>query len=609
MLLGVHNADAIVTNQYQIHAKNHARVDFYDTYSWSKNRNDLMRRASANQPSQRTLCGDTIMHSANNWTSGLTVVLCLVVTGPAAANDPVAPAAAPSSLQVEQPPASGPLSTADIVRQQLAEPSRNNADRDDRAALAAFYAEAGETLLWVAPSGFSARGLSAIAEIAKAADWGLQPTAYVVPPAPAANATSDALAAMEIQLSMAVVKYARHARSGRFDPTQLGRNFDQKPPITNPKAVLQALAASNDAATVLRGMHPRHPQFELLRQALLTARAAKDSGSQEIVQDADRPADAKKGRLKAATPATSASTIQRLVVNMEKWRWMPEELGDFHIWDNIPEYRMRVQKAGATIHSESIIVGKPNTPTPMFSANMQFVIFHPTWGVPDGIKMNEIAPALRRSSSSYFWEDNSEPAILRRHNLRVSQNGRPVNPATVNWSTVDVRSFQFTQPASASNVLGVVKFRFPNKHDVYMHDTPERSLFSRAEKAFSHGCMRVQNPRKLAEVILAEDRGWTSAQVGNAIAAGATQDVTLQKPTPVHVTYFTAMAEPDGTIKTFGDIYGHDNRVASVLEGKSVLLVAQSDATPKPVREARKSPQKRVAAGGGGDWLSGLFGN
>ncbi len=551
------------------------------------------------------------MRSVNTWQCGIACMVSMALSGAAFANDPVptttpeptvtSPATAPSGIT--------PISAAGIVRQLLAEPPRSAAERDDRAALSAFYATAGDTLLWATPTGLSPRGAAAVAEIRKAADWGLQPTAYVLPDNPASAASPEAMAAVEIQVGLAVLKYARHARSGRFDPTQLGRNFDQKPPVTDPQAVLLAIAATERADAVLRGMHPRHPQFELLRQALLSARATKDVPA-EVVQDTSAPVTTNKGRPKAAAPTNSAITIQRLVVNMERWRWMPEDLGDFHVWDNIPEYRMRVQKAGTTVHSETIIVGKPSTPTPVFSANMQFVIFHPTWGVPDGIKMNEIAPALRRSSSSYFWEDNSEPAILRRHNLRVSQNGRPVNPATVNWSTVDVRSFQFTQPASSSNVLGVVKFRFPNKHDVYMHDTPERALFSRAEKAFSHGCMRVQNPRRLAEVILAEDRGWTSAQVGSAIASGATQDVTLQKPTPVHVTYFTAMAEPDGSVRTFADLYGHDSRVASVLDGKSIQLVAQSDPAVKAVREARKAPAKRVAnGGGGGDWFSGLFGN
>jgi L,D-transpeptidase YcbB len=274
---------------------------------------------------------------------------------------------------------------------------------------------------------------------------------------------------------------------------------------------------------------------------------------------------------------------------------------------------MRVIKDGTTVHAETIIVGKPSTPTPVFSADMKYVIFHPTWGVPDGIKMNEIAPSLRRSAASnfgWFGGGGGEPAVLRAHKLQVSYNGRPVNAASVNWETADIRNYQFTQPPSSTNVLGMVKFRFPNKHDVYMHDTPERALFSRADKAFSHGCMRVQNPRRLAEVLLAEDQGWSPARVGQAIAAGATQDVTLQKQVPVHVTYFTAVADDDGRIKTFGDLYGHDSRIASALEGKPIRLIAQTDPAVRAEREVRRTPQKRPSSGGSiFDLFSGLSGN
>ena len=263
-------------------------------------------------------------------------------------------------------------------------------------------------------------------------------------------------------------------------------------------------------------------------------------------------------------------------------------------------------KEGKVAHTETIIVGKPSTPTPIFSADMKYVIFHPTWGVPDGIKVNEIAPSLRRSSS--IW-GGSDPAILRRHDLRVSYNGRPVDPSSVNWESVDIRNFQFTQPPSSSNVLGVVKFRFPNKHDVYMHDTPERELFSRTEKAFSHGCMRVKNPRRLAEVLLAEDKGWSSAQVGNAIAGGRTQEVTLTKQVPVHVTYFTAVVDDDGQLKTFGDIYGHDSRVSAALEGRPIKLIAQSDPSVREVRRSQAKAYRPANDSGLASIFSGLFGN
>ena len=520
-----------------------------------------------------------------------------------------------STVEPAQPIEAAPVTPTsplqNMIQQRLSDPAGKTIEKQDRAALLAYFAERAKPMLWTTSSGLSARGIAAIDELQRAADWGLSPASFEVPDAKEAFATVEQQAAAETRLSIAVLKYARFARGGRIDVSQLGRNFDQKPPLLDPKDTLQILAAAPDTAAALRGFHPKHPQFEKLRQALLAARSAPSTPVQEAAPT--EPTGKKSKGLRTAKAPSSGDNTQRILVNMERWRWLPEDLGTFHVWDNIPEYRMRVMKEGKVAHTETIIVGKPSTPTPLFSADMKYVIFHPTWGVPDGIKMNEIAPVLRRSSSSSFWGGDSDPAILRRHNLTVSYNGRPVNPSSVNWETADIRSFQFTQPPSNSNVLGVVKFRFPNKHDVYMHDTPERSLFSRAEKAFSHGCMRVQNPRRLAEVLLAEDKGWSSAQVGNAIAHNATQEVTLNKQIPVHVTYFTALVDDDGQLKTFSDIYGHDSRISAALDGKPIRSISPpTDASSKSSREVRRSPGKGYQTanqGGIAGLFAGLFGN
>ncbi len=603
-------------------------------------------------------------------------IACLctaTITSPVLANGPTEPTAA---LLVSATTAVPISPIIGLVRQQLGTPSRRTVDEVDRAGLAAHYAAAGRTPIWVTDTGLAPQTPAVIAELRASADWGLTPSSFDTPDADTAATTPDALAAIEVRMGLAVLKYARHARGGRIDVAALGRSFDQKPPLLDPQSVISAIAASADAAAYLRSLHPQHPQFEKLRQALLSLRkpqvdAAETAATDVHVKlpagprlklgqshphvvvlrqrlafpDAEGASDRIDAPLQAAlrafqqskgldadgtlNPATRAALnsgvkptrsiadqTQRLLVNMERWRWLPENLGSFHVWNNIPEYRMRVLKDGALVHSETIIVGKPSTPTPQFSADMKYVIFHPTWGVPDGIKVNEIAPALRRSSSnnsSSFWGGGSteQPAVLRRYNLIVSQNGRQVDPNSVNWQTVDVRNFQFTQPASASNVLGVVKFRFPNKHDVYMHDTPDRGLFSRTEKAFSHGCMRVQNPRRLAEVLLAEDRGWSSAQVGSAISANATQEVTLAKQIPVHVSYFTAIVDDEGQLHTFADLYGHDNRVASALDGRPIKVIAQSDPAVRAEREVRRPVKPRPASSGGSffDLFSGLAGN
>ena len=168
-------------------------------------------------------------------------------------------------------------------------------------------------------------------------------------------------------------------------------------------------------------------------------------------------------------------------------------------------------------------------------------------------------------------------------------------PNSINWSNVDIHSFDFQQPPGPTNVLGIVKFRFPNKHDVYMHDTPERHLFGGAIRAFSHGCMRVQNPVKLAEVLLAHDKGLSTEQVQEYVRRGG--EIKLTTPIPVHVTYFTAVVDDAGKLHYRPDIYGLDSRVASKLEGQSVNLVTATIDKPEAAaaesdRAARARPSR-----------------
>jgi murein L,D-transpeptidase YcbB/YkuD len=228
--------------------------------------------------------------------------------------------------------------------------------------------------------------------------------------------------------------------------------------------------------------------------------------------------------------------------------------------------------------------------------------------------VNELWPSLRRSSGGFFGYGGADTRVLERHNLRVSYNGRPVEPSMVDWNSVDIRRFTFIQPAGAGNVLGVLKFRFPNRHDVYMHDTPQRELFSQSRRTFSHGCMRVQNPRRLAEVLLGEDQGMSAAQVGNLLARGEQADVQLRRKIPVHVVYFTAVANEHGRLETFPDVYGHDRRLAAALEGRPLPVVEpreeMSEAVP-PTREVRRGGRTRIRDTGDplSNLVSGLLAN
>jgi murein L,D-transpeptidase YcbB/YkuD len=558
------------------------------------------------------------------------------------------------------------------VRQQLATARLTDSTPAERAALTSFYAGR-SALVWVTADGFTARARHAMAEIAQADDWGLPAKAFVLPALSSGAPSPAALADAEIKLGVAVLKYARYARGGRLDPAEVSRNFDQKPTLRDPKVVLETVAGLETPGSYLRALNPQHPQFEALRQALLKLRAAggerqqdkadeapvrlpngpalklgmehpdvallrrrlsvPTQGGEEYLYDAQVRDTVAAFQRKSGVQATGTLTDrtraalnkvetptpafgteeQRLVINMERWRWLPEDMGELHVWDNIPEFQTRVVKRGQVIHQARIVVGKVDTQTTIFSANMRYVVFGPEWGVPDSIKIKELLPYLRPSSEPSFFGFGgtvSDTRILEKHNLRVSFNGKPVDASQIDWSQVDIRKFAFIQPSGAGNVLGAVKFRFPNKHDIYMHDTPQRELFEKTVRTFSHGCVRVQNPGRLAEVLLDEDKGWSNARVREMMAQGGNVEVSLTKQIPVHITYFTTVAAEDGQVRSFPDVYGHDKRVAAALAGRPLPLEPpQKLDTTETGLEAKESRRPRRYDQSKEDAFSGLFGN
>jgi len=252
---------------------------------------------------------------------------------------------------------------------------------------------------------------------------------------------------------------------------------------------------------------------------------------------------------------------------MEAWRWMPDDLGQLHIFVNVPEFLVRVIKDGTIIHEERIVSGGPETQTPIFSDMMRTVVFQPDWKVPESIKINELLPKLRAGSNP-----------IEGQGLVIKRNGRTIDAWDVDWGSADIRNYYIYQPPGDANVLGVVKFLFPNKHSVYLHDTPSKRLFNEKVRTFSHGCMRVRNPVRLAEVIMSEDKGWDADQVRELVTSGPEDnDIALDKPIPVHVTYFTNWVTESGELKTFGDVYGHEQRIKLGLEGRWGEIVKNRD--------------------------------
>ena len=229
---------------------------------------------------------------------------------------------------------------------------------------------------------------------------------------------------------------------------------------------------------------------------------------------------------------------------------MPADLGTVYVQDNIPEFMLYVVKNGKTIHSDKIAVGELRYATPIFSADMQTIVFNPEWTAPPSVVREDLLPNLRSGG----WFGGS--SILRQHGLQVKYNGRTVDPGSINWNSVNTANIAFTQPPGPRNVLGKVKFLYPNKHVVYMHDTIRPDLFKPTVRAIGHNCIRMEKPSRLAEVLLKEDKGWDAQKVEDLIDKGYDSAVNLDHPVPVHTTYFTAVVDDQGKVRSFGDIYG-----------------------------------------------------
>jgi murein L,D-transpeptidase YcbB/YkuD len=247
--------------------------------------------------------------------------------------------------------------------------------------------------------------------------------------------------------------------------------------------------------------------------------------------------------------------IEQIELNLERWRWMPDDFGEHHFMVNVPYFHLLARKDNKTVMDIRVVVGKPGNETPLFSDEMESVVFSPYWNIPDSIAQNETAPAMAR-----------DPAYLAKQNIEIlrTSGGGTVSASEVNWDDPNaLRGLAFRQRPGSRNALGNVKFLFPNEHNVYLHDTPADSLFGRPTRAFSHGCMRVEEPEKLAAYVLQGYPEWTPETMNAAMHSGVEKHVKLKEKIPVHVVYFTAWVDEKDGLHFQPDIYGYDDKQAA----------------------------------------------
>jgi murein L,D-transpeptidase YcbB/YkuD len=425
-----------------------------------------------------------------------------------------------------------------------------------------------------------------------------------------ATAGEGSLAEFDLLFTDTFLTYGSHLLAGRLPPHKVDPDWAIKPRSRDLAAVLQEALAKDTVSPSLQGLRPQGKGYVQLREVLrkyrevaaaggwptvagglaqgaqgqqvrdLRARlqasgdltggnAAGTNGSvvfDKSVADAVRRFQKRHGL--AETGAVNAATlaalnvpvterIRQVELNLERWRWMPDELGSRYILVNIPSFKMKVFEDDKRVIESNVVVGRQERQTPAFTANMAYLVLSPKWYVPRSIAVKDKLPQLKRSSYA-----------LARQNIRVFNNaGQEIKPGSVNWRAVSASNFnyQLRQDAGPRNALGGIKFMFPNPYNVYLHDTPSRELFSRNQRTFSSGCIRISNPLELAEYLLKSDPKWNRDKIKTASTSGKQRVVNLPRTVPVYLLYWTAWVDEDGLANFRNDIYQRDKPMARAL--------------------------------------------
>jgi murein L,D-transpeptidase YcbB/YkuD len=527
---------------------------------------------------------------------------------------PAAPPAATAATQAAEPareptrassvaPADQPV--ADKLREVLATKSQRYFDRKpERVAAEKFYNTREFAPLWTQGGTLTASAKGVIARLKDAAAEGLNAGDYPVPDFAAAT-TPDALAEADLKLTASMLDYARQAQSGRMHWSQVSGDILYPEHPTDAAEVLANITGASDASAALDGYNPPHKLYRELRAKLAELRG---QGEGPVVQIADGPAlkftpargkkqpavvmeDARVPQLRAklgiaenaddthfdakvaeavrkfqetaelkGTGVLDEKTVKAInspkrdrqidtvLVNMERWRWLPRQLGaaslgNAYVILNIPDYTLKVMQNGAQVWNTKVVTGQPGVhATPLLTETMKFITVNPTWNVPPSIIYNEYLPALQQ-----------DPTVLTRMGLKLerARDG----------------SIHISQPPGEANALGRIRFNFPNKFLVYQHDTPDKHLFAREERPFSHGCMRVQNPDQYAATLLGitlPNEHYTPEKI-RSMYGHSEIDIKFPTPIPVNITYQTAFVDDAGKLQLRKDVYGRDAAMLALL--------------------------------------------
>lgn len=534
------------------------------------------------------------------------------ITPAAPATETAAPAAAPAADPAPAPALATtspdmPIDQAIVAEIGKVVASATGDARRRADAVAKVYAARANQPIWVEGDHYSDKAKAVIARLADAVTDGLNPVDYALPETNLSAPTTELVANADLRVSMAVATFAEQASGGRVAPRSISKDITRTPERISADTALAKVADAADAAAALDSFNPPTDGFRRLKAMLAEVRAAKETTTGAVSTEpvalakslkpgmSDEGVPTLRTRLGLAAPeagvdpalyddalVTAVEAFQKanglsadgvvgsrtvavlngahrdiegeIIANMEMWRWMPRDLSQDYVLVNIPEFKVRVFRNGQKVHEARVVVGKTTNQTPIFSGEMQYLVVNPYWHVPESIKVKEMLPEIQADPAGYF----------SRHGYEVTWDGQVIDPTRVIWDENAVKAVGIRQVPGEANALGHIKFMFPNQHAVYLHDTPLRSLFNRDVRAFSHGCVRVDDPMAFADAVLQGDPEWTVPKL-QAMFGGDEKRVDIATHLKVHLAYFTAFVDDGGKLQIRDDIYGHIQAVKKAL--------------------------------------------
>ncbi|MFV9616233.1 MAG: L,D-transpeptidase family protein [Gammaproteobacteria bacterium] len=483
----------------------------------------------------------------------------------------------------------------------------------DEPVIVDIYAQDKYKPLWLDAKGPLNRAYDLLSVILHADDEGLNPSDYYLEEIKKywSSKERDAAIHLELLLSAALYRYSNHVHSGRFNPRELDVDWHIKNNMLDVRSLFAAVARKKSISQLLNELPPQHSAYQLLKKALqhylnleqqggwqrLNRGPTLQPGTQhkqvkllrqrlEITGDLHEDAlqnmdifdhelaeavkrfqqrhglavDGKMGQeTRRALNITISARIRQIIINMERWRWMPRKLGKRYLMVNMTGFELYIMENGSPVLTMPVIIGKSYRSTPSFSGLVSHMEYNPYWTVPTNLALQDIIP-----------RQISDPSYFAKKSIKLfrgwGENAQEIDPLTVNWKQLDKNRFPYwlRQDPGPKNALGRVKFLFSNPYTIYLHGTPDRHLFDRVVRTFSSGCIRVKDPVRLAAYLLNDGTLQMEEEILANIHLATNQRVLLPIAVPIYLVYWTAWVDQDGSLNFRRDIYGRDGRLGEL---------------------------------------------